>query len=70
MTHGKIELGASLFAINPDSEEPAMEQCPTCGVTDPDKDCRYRYEDVGCDHPQRLREVAEAFPELVVRDKP
>ena len=25
MTHGKTELGASLFAINPDSEEPELK---------------------------------------------
>jgi hypothetical protein len=33
------------------------ERCPHCGVTDYSEHCRYRYEDLGCDHPALLREV-------------
>lgn len=38
----------------------AAERCETCGAISVD-DCRYRYEDVGCDHPSVFREVSEAL---------
>jgi hypothetical protein len=46
-------------ALDPYRERP--ETCPTCGATSYSENCRYRYEDVGCDHPALLRDVGKAL---------
>ena len=35
-------------------------KCPTYGADSSDA-CRYRYDDIGCDHPEEIQEVAEAL---------
>ncbi len=41
-------------------------KCPTCGAESVNA-CRHRYDDIGCDHPQEIQDVAEAFVDLKKR---